>query len=220
MICCDGGSTYTKILYPDGAVKILPTQDMLGDQTSWFDLATGHAAKNRCDRYVNELIALVHGTLSLVGDDRFTVVDIGSRDTKYAVIENRQTAFLDWNTGCGGNLGFTLELLGKYYNINYHMLQPNPKKIPVACGLLAMEKIFDEINHGSLPEEAVAMFINGLCFYIHQFCQSPDLLYLAGGLTENACFVQTLRQYCEVKPLGRDILLRGLAEIGGGVKTR
>jgi activator of 2-hydroxyglutaryl-CoA dehydratase len=214
MIYCDGGSTYTKILDNHGRVKVLPTQEMLKDKTKWFDIATGHATKNCCTLYVNELIALAQGTLSLIKDDNFTVVDIGSRDTKYIIVKNRKVVGLDWNTSCGGNLGFTLELLGHYYNLNYNQLQPNKEKVQVTCGLLGIEKIFDEINKGLLPGEGVAKFIHGLAFNIFQFCHSPSLLYLSGGLTENLCFVQTLEQYCEVKTLGRDILLKGLVEIG------
>ncbi|MBZ4654387.1 MAG: hypothetical protein JG781_1728 [Peptococcaceae bacterium] len=214
MIYCDGGSTYTKILYPHGKLEIIPTQEMLRDKTRRFDIATGHAAKNRCGLYVNELMALAHGTLSLVKEDNFTVVDIGSRDTKYIVIRDRKVISLDWNTSCGGNLGFTVELLGRYYGLDYSELSPSREKIQVTCGLLGMEKIFDEINKGCSPAESVAKFLNGMAFHTYQFCQSPDLLYLSGGLAENPCFVQTLSQYCEVRPLGRDILLRGLVEIG------
>lgn len=213
MIYCDGGSTYTKILYSDGQTKIIPTKEMLEDKTIWFDIATGHAARNRCSLYVNELIALTHGTLSMIDDENFTVVDIGSRDTKYVTVINRRVTGLDWNTSCGGNMGFTLELLGQYYSIDYNLLKSDPRKIPVACGLLAIEKILDEINNGSTPEQAIAMFINGLCHSMYQFCQSPTKIYLSGGLTENNCFMQTLSNYCAVKSLGRDVLLQGLIEI-------
>ena len=210
MIYCDGGSTYAKIFSPDSGMKIISTKEMQEDKTLWFDVATGHAARNRCGLYVNELIALTQGTLSIIDDEDFTVVDIGSRDTKFVTVANRIVTGLDWNTSCGGNLGFTLELLGQYYNIDYNLLKPEAGKIPVACGLLAIEKIMDTINSGSAPERAIAMFINGLCQNVYQFCQSPTIIYLSGGLTENNCFMQTLSNYCEVKPLGRDILLRGL----------
>lgn len=213
MIYCDGGSTYSKILYPDGRVRIIPTMEMLEDETTCFDVATGHAARGRCNLYVNELIALAHGTLSMIDDENFTVVDVGSRDTKYVTVTNRRVSGLDWNTSCGGNLGFTLELLGQYYHIDYNLLKPDSRKIPVACGLLAIEKILDEINNGSAPGQAIAMFMNGLCHNVYQFCRSPAIIYLSGGLTENNCFRQTLGNYCEVKPLGRDVLLRGLMEI-------
>lgn len=214
MIYCDGGSTYTKILDSYGRVEILPTQQILQDKTKWFDIATGHATKNRCNLYVNELIALAQGALSIIEDNNFTVVDIGSRDTKYIIVKDRKVANLDWNTSCGGNLGFTLELLAQYYNLDYDYLPANKEKVQVACGLLGIEKIFDEINKGLSPGAGVAKFIHGMAFNIFKFCHSPSLLYLSGGLTENKCFRLTLEQYCQVKTLGRDTLLQGLVEIG------
>ncbi|MFZ5944615.1 MAG: ATPase [Bacillota bacterium] len=216
MIYCDGGSTYTKLLDHNGKIKIIATKELIKDRNRWFDIATGHSMKNYCGTYVNELVALAHGSLALVPDNNFTVVDIGSRDTKYIIVKDRQVSSLDWNTSCGGNLGFTLELLGQFYHLSYDYLLPNQEKVPVACGLLGIEKIFDEINRGLTPEDGVAKFIHGMALNIYQFCQSPSTLYLSGGLAENKCFVKTLEKYCTINTLGRDVLLKGLVEIAKG----
>ena len=119
---------------------------------------------------------------------------------------------MDWNTSCGGNLGFTLELLGNYYNIDYDALHPTEEMVPVACGLLGIEKIFDEINKGLSPQLGVAKFINGMAYNTYNFCQKPQKIYLSGGLTQNKCFVNSLAGIV-VHLLGRDVLIKGLLRL-------
>ena len=214
MLICDGGTTYSKIYnVHTGDLEILPTKDLILKKDRWFQLATGHSTKHHCDKYINELVALAEGALTLVDEEDFVVLDIGSRDTKFVQIKKGQVNNLDWNTSCGGNLGFTLELLGNYYNIDYDTLNPTEEMVPVACGLLGIEKIFDEINKGLSPQLGVAKFINGMAYNTYNFCQKPHKIYLSGGLTQNICFVNSLAKYCEVHLLGRDVLIKGLLRL-------
>jgi activator of 2-hydroxyglutaryl-CoA dehydratase len=132
---------------------------------------------------------------------------------KYVRCVNRQVEKMDWNPSCGGNMGFTVELLGSYYDINFDTLKPSSKPVPLTCGLLGIERIFDVINNGISPEEAIAMFLCGLARQAYSFCGSPEVIHLSGGFTRNRCFVATLQQYCKVSLVGRYMLVRGLLEI-------
>lgn len=210
-IIADCGSSWSKIKDLDsGEVAVLPTQVVLKDPQIRFDVATGHLGKDRTDRYENELVALAQGSLKLISDDDFTVVDIGSRDTKFVSFHNRKLRKLDWNQACGATTGFTLELLGSYYNVNFNKLPASEKKIPVTCGVFAIERIFESIIHGESAEEALAQFVHGIAFNVYNFAQKPDCLFVSGGLCENRCFLSSLSRYCEVVPLGRNVLLEGL----------
>ena len=211
---CDGGTTYSKIYDANTKeLRIIPTKNLPLEEKLWFQIATGHAVKNRCNTYINELVALAEGAKAMVNDETFVALDVGSRDTKFVNIDKGKVNNLDWNTSCGGNLGFTLELLGNYYEIDYNKLKVADQMVPVACGLLGIEKIFDEINKGLNPKMGVAMFIKGMAYNTYNFCQKPNKIYLSGGLTQNKCFVDSLREYCEVNLLGRDVLIKGLLEI-------
>ncbi|MHB9126279.1 MAG: ATPase, partial [Armatimonadota bacterium] len=143
-------------------------------------------------------------------DRDFTVVDVGSRDTKFVRFRGRKVRKLDWNQACGASTGFTLELLGKYYEIDFSILRAVPERIPVTCGVFAIEKIFDAVIHGYSHETAIAAFVHGIAVNIHNFAQRPERLYVSGGFCENRCFLESLRNYCEVLPLGRTVLLDGL----------
>ena len=214
MIFCDGGTAYSKIYNSiTKEFTIIPTKDLIKNKNRHFDFATGHSSKNVCSSYVNELISLAEGSLELIPDRDFTVLDIGSRDMKCVTFKNRKLHFMDWNNTCGGNMGFTVEILGNYYNINYEYLLPANKSIPVACGLLGIEKVFDEINKGLQAEASVAKFIKGLAKISFSFAQKPCHLYLSGGFINNRCFVDTLREYTNVNLLGRDVLINGLIRI-------
>lgn len=217
MKLCDGGSTYSKILdTASGELAIMPTKDLIKERDRWFAYATGHSSRHWCDRYVNELIALAEGARELVDAADFTVLDIGGRDTKYVTFRAGEPVNLNWNPSCGGNVGFTVEILGRYYDIDYGSLAPAAEWVPVACGLLGVERVFDEINRGLDPGEGVARFLHGLARSTHQFCGEPERVYLSGGFALNACFVQTFARYCEVRLLGRDALIRGLLRIARG----
>lgn len=189
---------------------ILPTRQILKDTELRFDAATGHLGHDRTEHYENELVALAQGSLKLVAEDDFTVVDIGSRDTKYVRFRNRKLRKLDWNQACGASTGFTLELLSKYYDVDFNRLPSSEEKIPVTCGIFAMEKMFDAIIRGKSAETALAAFVHGIAFNAYNFAQQPEVLYLSGGLCSNLCFIDSLSRYCEVIPLGRNVLLEGL----------
>ena len=210
-LIADCGSSWSKIKdMESGEVAILPTGQVLRDRDLIFESATGHLGRDRALKYENELIALAQGSLKLVADKNFTVVDIGSRDTKFVQLHKRKVRKLDWNQACGANTGFTLELLAKYYDIDFDKLARSEEKIPVTCGIFAIEKIFETVIQGKPIETALAAFVHGIAFNIYNFVQRPDVLYVSGGLCENRCFLDSLTQYCEVIPLGRNVLLEGL----------
>jgi activator of 2-hydroxyglutaryl-CoA dehydratase len=210
-LIADCGSSWSKIKnLDDGSVVICPTQDLLRDRELRFLAATGHLGRDRTDRYENELVALAQGSLKLVKDEDFTVVDVGSRDTKFVSFRNRKVRKLDWNQACGASTGFTLELLSKYYNIDYNKLPTSEERIPVTCGIFAIERIFEAIIEGESPEKALAKFVHGIAYNVYNFAQRPKLLYLSGGLCANRCFIESLMRYCDVVPLGRYVLLEGL----------
>ncbi|HET6457207.1 MAG TPA: ATPase [Armatimonadota bacterium] len=213
MLIADCGSSWSKIRnLDDGVTAILPTQQVLRDESLRFDIATGHLGRDRTDRYENELIALARGSLKLIEDDDFTVVDIGSRDTKYVSFHGRKLRKLDWNQKCGASTGFTLELLAQYYGIDFEMLAVADKPIPVTCGIFAIEGIFEAIIKGGPAETALAAFVHGIALNVYNFAQRPKALFVSGGLCANRCFLDSLYRYCEVIPLGRNVLLEGLTE--------
>ena len=73
-----------------------------------------------------------------------------------------------------------------------------------------MEKIMDSISSGIKPEEAISKFVHGLAYNAWNFSKRPEKLYLSGGFCENKCFVDSLRNYCDIVPLGRFVLCEGL----------
>jgi activator of 2-hydroxyglutaryl-CoA dehydratase len=211
MLIADCGSSWSKIEdLESGEIAILPTKQVLRDLDLRFEVATGHLGRERTKRYENELVALAQGSLKLVPDDDFTVVDIGSRDMKWVSFHGRKLRKLDWNQACGANTGFTLELLGHYYDIDFTKLPATEDRFQVTCGIFGIERIFEAIIRGESAETALASFVHGIAFNVHNFVQRPEKLYLSGGLCENPCFLQSLSRYCEVITLGRNVLLEGL----------
>ena len=210
-LIADCGSSWSKIKnLEDGEMVIRPTQQVLRDRELRFQVATGHLGRDRALKYENELIALAQGSLKLVHEDDFTVVDIGCRDMKFVRFRGRKLRKLDWNQACGASTGFTLELLGQYYDIAYNKLPVSDDRIPVTCGIFAIERIFDAIIRGESAEKALSAFVHGIAFNVYNFAQRPELLYVSGGLCANRCFLDTLARYCEVIPLGRSVLVEGL----------
>ncbi len=210
-LIADCGSSWSKIKnLDDGEVALLPTRQVLRDQTLRFEVATGHLGHDRAVRYENELIALAQGSLKLVPEHDFTVVDVGSRDTKFVSFHGRKLRKLDWNQKCGASTGFTLELLAEYYDIDFNKLPVTDERIPVTCGIFAIEGIFETIIRGESAEKALAAFIHGIAFNVYNFVHRPEMLYVSGGMCANRCFLDSLRRYCEVVPLGRNVLLEGL----------
>lgn len=206
----DIGTTWAKILDENGEHHILQTQQILKEH--WhFKKATGHLGKKFCEQYLNELEALGEGALKLISEDNFTILDIGSRDTKFLRFKNRKVQKLDWNQSCGASTGFTLELLMKYYDVNAEDIVVDDKEgFALTCAVFGMEKIFDSVIQGQPVQEALGLFIKSIAFNAYEFCSKPAKIYLSGGLGENPAFIKALTYYCDVKNLGRFVLLEGL----------
>jgi activator of 2-hydroxyglutaryl-CoA dehydratase len=213
MLIADCGSTWTKILDTDsGELEIITTRELVGREDLYFEVATGHSGKNRCNIYRNELIALAEGSLALVEGQSFSIVDVGGRDVKFIRFAGRKVSKLDWNLACGSSTGATIELLGSYYDVDFTGLPATEKWINVTCGVFGMEKVLEHVSTGTKPDEAVAMFIHGMVRNVFDFSGRPEHLYLSGGFCENKCFLDTLEKYCGVSPLGRTVPLEGLKD--------
>ncbi len=212
MLLADFGTSYCKILdtaAADQPPRILPTREL--DRGFRADLATGHNAAHRSRKSVNELIALARGGEPLISDADFVLLDCGSRDIKFIRYENSQIADMGWNAECGASMGFTIELLSTYYDLDYSRVPVPDRGFSVTCGVLGMSHIFDAIIAGESEIEAVSRFVRGIAMNAYRFAGSPDTLYLSGGLCDNPLFVGSFP--CKVIPLGRFVLLTGLLEI-------
>ncbi|MFA7383297.1 MAG: ATPase [Desulfurivibrionaceae bacterium] len=209
MILGDFGTSYCKFLdlaAPGGEPSIIATKE-LPSQTR-VDLATGHLGKRFADRYVNELIALARGGEALIEEDEYVLLDCGSRDIKFIKYQNGKLADMGWNAECGASMGFTIELLERYYELDYTQLRVPEQTFSVTCGVLGMSDIFDAVISGVPVAEAVARFVKGIALNAYRFAGSPPHLYLSGGLCDNPLFVGSFP--CQVTVLGRFVLLRGL----------
>lgn len=206
----DVGTSWAKIIDEEGNKHILPTKQILKEKW-FFKKATGHLGKNFSAIYRNELEALGHGALKRIEEPDFTVVDIGSRDTKFLSFVDRKVKKLDWNQSCGASTGFTLELLSKYYEIkNEEIIIENRYLYPMTCAVFGIEKIFDAVIQGEKIEKALGDFMIGIAANIYDFTQKPKKIYLSGGLSENPAFIRALSLFTEVIPLGRFVLVEGL----------
>ncbi len=196
-------------------VFILPSR-LLGELNINFDGATGHMAKNRLKPdglYQNEMLSLAYGAKKMLSSEELnnaTIVDIGSRDVKWVRFIDGKYRDLDWNGSCGSVTGATVEMLSKFYGVDTSKIPPHKEKIPVTCGVFAMEKIMDDIASNIPPEIAIAKYINGIAYNTWKFAGCPEKIYLSGGFCLNNCFIESLKYYCEVSPLGRLVLLEGL----------
>jgi len=124
----DFGTTWTKLLDTEtGERRVLATREARGVQA---DLATGHNARRRAPRHVNELIAMAQGGEQLISEPEFLLLDVGSRDVKYVHLRRGELVGMDWTTTCGALTGFTLELLGNYYGLDYGAIEPSRKSVP------------------------------------------------------------------------------------------
>ena len=177
-----------------------------------FDKATGHMSltmlNNKKD-YENEVIALIQGFRKKITEDAI-ILDMGSRDSKWAKFKDGKFKDLDWNNNCSSSTGATIEMLLKFYNIDVKDLKATEEKYVITCGIFGLEKIMDDIAKGSNPNQAISKFIHGIAFNAWNFAKKPDKIYLSGGFCENKCFVDSLNKYCEVVPLGRFLLCEGL----------
>ncbi len=208
MILADFGTSYCKFLDTEGAGKptIMATKELPAKLR--VDIATGHNGQRFAKKYVNELIALARGGERLIADDNYVLLDCGSRDIKFIKYANGRVADMGWNTECGASMGFTIELLARYYDLDYKNMPPPLRTFSVTCGVLGMSSIFDAIIEGTPAAEAVASFVKGIAVNAYRFAGSPARLYLSGGLCANPVFTGSLP--CEVISLGRFVLLEGL----------
>lgn len=230
-IVADAGTTWTKItevsssdLMRDFAGNLIKIENgykyyvipssRLKDINFKFDKATGHMSLNKLNNkkdYENEIIALIKGFRKHFCEDSI-ILDMGSRDSKWAMFKDGKFKDLDWNNNCSSSTGATIEMLLKFYNTDVSKLKVNSEKYVITCGIFGLEKIMDDIAKGNEPEYAVSKFIHGIAYNAWQFAKKPEKLYLSGGFCENKCFVDSLKLYCEVVPLGRFLLCEGLFE--------
>lgn len=211
MILADFGTSYSKFLdlgAADPQPSIVPTRELPRDLR--VDLATGHNGKRFGGRYVNELTALARGAEALIREPSYLILDCGSRDIKYIRYRDGQLQDMGWNAECGASMGFTVELLERYYNLDFQQLPVPAKTFSVTCGVLGLSDIFDAITSGTDEAEAVARFVRGIAINAFRFAGSPARLFLSGGLCDNPLFVKSFP--CEVVPLGRFVLLAGLRQ--------
>ena len=207
MLLADMGTQYTKIFDSDrDEYRIMRSLEWKNGLKA--DIACGHNCKHKTNREINELVALAKGVQTLVEEKSFVLVDVGGRDIKSVTFKDGEYAGCDWNYMCGAMAGFTVELLGNYFNIDYTKLAVAQEHIPVMCGVLGMGTLFDEISNGRSPEKAVAMFISGIAKSIHNFAGKAEKIYLSGGLCENKLFVNSFP--CQVELLGRYVQIEGL----------
>jgi activator of 2-hydroxyglutaryl-CoA dehydratase len=207
MLFADMGTQYTKIFDSlTGEYRIIRSMDWTPDLAA--DVACGHNCKHKTKHEVNELVALAKGAKRLIEEPTFILVDVGSRDIKSVKFENGEYVGCDWNYMCGAMAGFTIELLGNHFGINYNNMEVVQERLPIVCGILGMGELFDRIADGIPPEKAIAMFIKGIAKNIHDFSGKANKLYLAGGLCENKLFINSFA--CEIVPLGRFVQVEGL----------
>lgn len=215
----DFGTSYCKFLDTDqagSAPEVVPTRTL--DRGLKVDLATGHNGKRFAARYVNELIALARGGERLVPAGDYVLLDCGSRDIKFVDYAGGRLRDMGWNAECGASMGFTIELLERYYELDYTRLTVPERTFSVTCGVLGMSHIFDAVIAGVPVAEAVARFVKGIALNAWHFAGAPERLYLSGGLCDNPVFVGSFP--CEVVPLGRFVLLEGLRAVAEGKRKR
>jgi activator of 2-hydroxyglutaryl-CoA dehydratase len=208
MLLADFGTSYCKILdtAKDETPRIVATRSLVRDFRA--DLATGHNAAHRSHRSINELTALARGGKALITTDDFVLLDCGSRDIKFVRFAGGTVADMGWNAECGASMGFTIELLSTYYQLDYAALPVPATGFSITCGVLGMSHIFDAVVSGASEAEAVAKFVRGIALNAYRFAGEPAELYLSGGLCDNPLFVGSFP--CTVTPLGRFLLIEGL----------
>lgn len=207
MRLADFGTTWTKWYDTEtGTFDLCRTSGV----TFRAEVGTGHNVRARAGRMVNELVALAEGGLEMIDEPDFVLADVGSREIKYVRFEGRRLKEMNWSTSCAALTGFTLELLGSYFQIDFDRIEPAEESVPVTCGVLGMEQIFELVASGVSEANAVARFTRGLVENALRFAGSPKRLHLSGGMTSNRLFLQSVPRGVEVVPLGRFVLVRGL----------
>jgi activator of 2-hydroxyglutaryl-CoA dehydratase len=143
MLLADFGTSYCKFLdLNQNTPRLIPTRELTRSSLR-VDIATGHNGKRYAEHYVNELTALAKGGEILLHEKSFTLLDCGSRDIKFVRYELGKIKDMGWNAECGASMGFTIELLEKYYNLNFSLLDVPASSFSVTCGVLGMSHIFD-----------------------------------------------------------------------------
>jgi len=209
MIIGDFGTSYSKILdlgQPGAGPVIVATRELPPETR--VDVATGHNARRFGRAAVNELVALARGGQALIGRPDFLLLDCGSRDIKFIRYKKNKLDDMGWNAECGASMGFTIELLERYYRLDCRRMEVPRRSFSVTCGVLGLSDIFDAVVNGVTEEEAVARLIKGIALNAYRFAGEPEQLYLSGGLCDNPVFVGSLP--CRVNSLGRFVLLEGL----------
>jgi hypothetical protein len=208
MLLADFGTSYCKIIDTKSQAlpRIIATREL--DRAFRADLATGHNAARRSKKSINELTALARGGKQLVNRSDFVLLDCGSRDIKFVRFHEGKVVDMGWNAECGASMGFTIELLSAYYQLDYAAIPVPATGFSITCGVLGMSHIFDAVVTGTSETEAVAKFVRGIALNAHRFAHEPEELYLSGGLCDNPLFVASFP--CRVIPLGRLVLLEGL----------
>ncbi len=210
MLLADFGTSYCKFLDLEANVSsLIPTRDL--DRSLRVDVATGHNGRRYTDHYVNELTALAKGGEALISENGFTLLDCGSRDIKFIRYGEGKVKDMGWNAECGASMGFTIELLERYYCLDFSRLEVPPSSFSVTCGVLGMSHIFDAVVGGESEASAVARFVRGIALNAYNFAGKPQVLHLSGGLCDNPLFVKSFP--CEVVVLGRFVLLEGLKSL-------
>jgi len=213
LLLIDAGTSYIKTLdTSSGQTQIIPVKE----RDLYFKLSpsmsTGHnSAIFKSSKRISELVALTDGIRAVSKDDDFTVLDIGSRDMKLVSFHKGSFEKCDWNTSCGAMIGFTIELMMKYFSKSPSDLPETEKCLDITCGLLGITKFFDSISKEESIEENLSALINGMANYAWHFAGKPKSLYLSGGLSENRIFLHHLGKIVpDLRPTGRFTLLEGL----------
>lgn len=210
MILGDAGSSWCKIFQLGSSeVVLMPVQRMVKENHR-FDWGTGHTARKRSTFFENDLMSLTRGALALVDKTDFTMLDLGSRDAKLVGFKNRRPTKLDWSVGCAAATGATMEMLGRFYEVDFDSLPDVDDWTSVTCGTYAVEHIMDAISNGDSVEHAIGRFVHGLARHAFTFSGEPQTLYLSGGFTTNRAFVRALSRYTNVIQMGRCVHLAGL----------
>lgn len=210
MILGDAGSSWCKLFDDEkNELTIIPTRRFAASDAR-FEWGTGHTARRRSNHFENDLISLSKGALTLIEKDDFTILDLGSRDAKLVAFQGRRPVKLDWSVGCAAATGATIEMIGRFYEIEFDTLTIDDTWTAVTCGTYAVERIMDAVSNGEPADRAIARFVHGLARNCHKFSGRPEQLYLSGGFTQNRAFLDALGRYAQVIPLGRTVPLAGL----------
>jgi activator of 2-hydroxyglutaryl-CoA dehydratase len=224
LLLVDAGTSYIKIFDPSSSeLRIIPLAEFKDHGTVKADYVTGHnSALFSNAKFVNELVALARGAKAVIREKDLTILDIGSRDMKLVEFSEGEFERCDWNTSCGAMIGFTMELIMKYFNKQPDELKDTDMSFDITCGLLGITKFFDNISKTTSIEEGLSALVNGLSKFTWQFAGKPQKLYLSGGLSDNKIFLNHLGKLVpELIPLGRTVLIEGLKDMqktSNGVK--